>query len=114
VTRPVAHVRVCVSACAVVARGSWLVARGSWLVARGSWLVARERASHVCPGEVAYIPSENRPLQALGRVNLALAQAVATRNGITRATLDHDATVCESHKREAKAHYKDGRGYQPT
>src|ERR1700691_3361338 len=31
-----------------------------------------------------------------------------------RATLDYDATVCESHKQEAKAHYKDGRGYPPA
>jgi hypothetical protein len=31
-----------------------------------------------------------------------------------RATLDLDATVIESHKREARAHYKGGRGYQPT
>ena len=31
-----------------------------------------------------------------------------------RATLDLDATVIESHKREARPHYKGGRGYQPT
>jgi hypothetical protein len=76
--------------------------------------LVEEARDRLRPGEVAYIPSENRPLRALGCVNVALAQAVATRNGITRATLDHDATVCESHKREAKAHYKDGRGYQPV
>jgi hypothetical protein len=66
------------------------------------------------PDQIAYIPRENAPLQALGRVHVALAQTVATRNRITRATLDHDATVAESHKLEAKAHYKDGRGYQPS
>jgi hypothetical protein len=32
----------------------------------------------------------------------------------TKATLDHDATILESHKREAQAHYKGGRGYQPA
>jgi hypothetical protein len=32
----------------------------------------------------------------------------------TRATLDHDATIQESHKREAQPHYKGGRGYKPS
>jgi hypothetical protein len=76
--------------------------------------LVEEARDRLRPGDIAYIPSEKGPLRALGRVNVALAQAVATRNGITRATLDHDATVCESHKREAKAHYKDGRGYPPA
>ena len=76
-------------------------------------LVAEARAS-LRPGAVAFIPSENAALRALGRVSVGLAQTVATRNGLTRATLDYDATVCESHKQEAKAHYKDGRGYQPA
>jgi hypothetical protein len=31
-----------------------------------------------------------------------------------KATLDHDATVIESHKKQAKAHYKGGVGYQPA
>lgn len=66
------------------------------------------------PDHVAYIPGENGALLGLGRVNVALVQAVAKQNGITRATLDHDATVVESHKQEAKAHYKGGRGYQPS
>jgi len=66
------------------------------------------------PGQIAYIPRENGALAGLGRVNAALAREVATRNRITRATLDHDATIIESHKQQAKAHYKDGRGYQPS
>jgi hypothetical protein len=66
------------------------------------------------PGEVAYIPAENAALQGLGRVNGALVQRVAAQGRGTRATLDHDATVQESHKREAQAHYKGGRGYQPA
>ena len=66
------------------------------------------------PEYVAYIPDENGALKGLGRVNVGLAQAVAKQNAITRATLDHDATVVESHKQEAKAHYKGGRGYQPS
>lgn len=66
------------------------------------------------PDEIAYIPGENRALEGLGRVTVGLAQAVAVHNKITKATLDHDATVVESHKQEAKAHYKGGRGYQPA
>jgi len=73
-----------------------------------------EAHARLPPDAVAYIPGENAPLRALGRANVALAQAVATQNGLTRATLDYDATVCESHKEEAKAHYKGGRGYQPA
>jgi hypothetical protein len=66
------------------------------------------------PGQIAYIPRENGPLAALGRVNVALTREVATKNKIARATLDHDATIAESHKKEAMAHYKGGRGYQPS
>jgi Transposase DDE domain group 1 len=66
------------------------------------------------PGEVAYIPAENAALQGLGRVNVALVQRVAAQGQGTRATLDHDATVQESHKREAQVHYQGGRGYQPA
>ena len=33
---------------------------------------------------------------------------------VTTATIDHDATVIEAHKKEARAHYKGGRGYQPA
>jgi hypothetical protein len=39
---------------------------------------------------------------------------VASQGKCTRATLDHDATIQESHKREAQFHYKGGRGYQPS
>lgn len=66
------------------------------------------------PGQNAYIPAENHALSALGRVTIALARTVAEKNRIVRATLDHDATVIESRKQQAKAHYKGGRGYQPS
>jgi hypothetical protein len=78
-----------------------------------SALVAEAEAG-LRPGAVAYIPRENAPLRALGRINVGLMQSVATRNRLMRATLDHDATVCESQKQEAKLHYKGGRGYQPA
>ena len=66
------------------------------------------------PTEVAYIPAENAALQGLGRVNVALVQEVAAQGKGRRATLDHDATIQESHKRPAQWHYKGGRGYQPA
>jgi Transposase DDE domain group 1 len=66
------------------------------------------------PGEVAYIPAETSALQGLGRVNIALTHEVARHMKLTTATLDHDATIQESHKKEAMAHYKGGRGYQPA
>jgi Transposase DDE domain group 1 len=65
-------------------------------------------------GQVAYIPAENAALQGLARVNTALVHRVAAQGKSTTATLDHDATIQESHKREALPHYKGGRGYQPT
>ena len=65
-------------------------------------------------GQVAYIPAENAALQGLARVNTALVHEVAAQGKSTTATLDHDATIQESHKREALPHYQGGRGYQPT
>lgn len=64
--------------------------------------------------QVAYIPAENAPLQGLARVNTAVIHQVAAQGRSTTATLDHDATLQESHKREALPHYQGGRGYQPT
>jgi len=66
------------------------------------------------PGTVASIPAETGPLQGLARVNTALVHGVAAQGQGTHATLDHDATVIESHKREALAHYQGGRGDQPA
>jgi hypothetical protein len=64
-------------------------------------------------GEDSFIPAENDALSGLGRVLCEHVRAVAARRNPTAATIDADATLVESHKREAKAHYKDGRGYQP-
>jgi Transposase DDE domain group 1 len=66
------------------------------------------------PGEVAYIPAETDALQGLGRVNTALTLEVAHQMKLTTATLDHDASIQESHKKAALPHYKGGRGYQPA
>jgi hypothetical protein len=65
-------------------------------------------------GTVAYVPQENEALQGMGRVNVALVHALWAAGKSKRATLDHDATVIESHKAEAQAHYKGGVGYQPS
>jgi DDE family transposase len=65
-------------------------------------------------GQAAYVPAENAALQGLARVNTALVHRVAAEGRSTTATLDHDATILESHKREALRHYQGGRGYQPT
>lgn len=76
-------------------------------------LIAQAQAQRP-PDRVAYIPAENAALQGLGRVNTALLHRVAAQGRSTTATLDHDATLQESHKREARPHYQGGRGYQPT
>lgn len=65
-------------------------------------------------GQVVFIPEESEPLQGLAQVNVDLVRAVAARCPDQRiATIDQDATIHESHKREALTHYEGGRGYQP-
>lgn len=61
----------------------------------------------------AFIPSPNEHLRGLGRVNagiLAFDQAHAPEE---TATLDMDATLIETHKREALRGYEGYRAYQP-
>jgi Transposase DDE domain group 1 len=65
-------------------------------------------------GQVAYIPEENPPLVRLAASNVAFVHAVAKQTRVTRATLDHDATIQESHKKQSLPHDKGGRGYQPS
>lgn len=65
-------------------------------------------------GQVSYIPSESEALRALAQVNQDLVQAVARRcAGQKIATVDLDATVIESWKREARRTYEGCTGYQP-
>lgn len=64
--------------------------------------------------QVAYVPGENKALRELASVNEAFVHRVSRLSTCTKATLDHDATILESHKREAQPHYKGGRGYQPA
>jgi hypothetical protein len=76
-------------------------------------LIAQAQAARPA-GQVAYIPAENAALRGLAHVNTALVHRVAAAGRNPTATLDHDATIQESHKREALAHYQGGRGYQPA
>jgi hypothetical protein len=63
---------------------------------------------------VAWIPEESGALEALAGVNQALVHRAVSQCSPRSATLDLDATIIESHKRDALPHYKGGRGYQPT
>jgi hypothetical protein len=69
--------------------------------------------------QAAWIPEESARLKGLAQVNTDLIRATdkalakSAEKEVTRATIDADATIIESHKREALWHYKEGRGYQP-
>jgi hypothetical protein len=69
----------------------------------------------LAPGRVSYIPGESAPLQGLARVNEEVVQELGRRCAEQRiATIDLDATVIESWKREAKFTYEGCAGYQPV
>jgi len=66
-------------------------------------------------GQVSYIPTESDPLRGLAQVNQDLVQAIGRRCAEQKiATIDIDATVIESWKREARPVYSGGTGYQPV
>jgi Transposase DDE domain group 1 len=66
------------------------------------------------PEEEAYIPGENEALQGLGEVNRELIAVLGQRCPDQKiATVDQDATIIASRKREALATYEGERGYQP-
>lgn len=66
------------------------------------------------PEQIAFIPTETAPLEGLARVNDDLIGEAARRMLDQRiATVDADATIQESRKKEALPHYEGGRGYQP-
>jgi hypothetical protein len=56
------------------------------------------------PNAIAYIPAEGEHLKALAAINVALCHAVAEQGKSKTATLDHDATIQESHKSQAMPH----------
>ena len=77
-------------------------------------LVEVAKQAAVAAGREAYIVEESAALRGLGQVNEAWVHRVSAQGKCRRATLDLDATLQESHKREALAHYQGGRGYQPV
>lgn len=72
-------------------------------------------AERACGSErKAYIPEENEALEGLGRVNRELIGEIGRRCADQRiATVDQDASIYVSQKREAQWTYKGERGYQP-
>ncbi|MHB1793557.1 MAG: hypothetical protein ACYCPO_01200 [Acidobacteriaceae bacterium] len=66
------------------------------------------------PEQIAFIPEEVDALNGLGQVNRELARELGRRCAEQRiATVGQDATIIESHKREALRIYKCEPGYQP-
>lgn len=61
----------------------------------------------------AFVPKESLALIGLGAVHRVLLGAVQKRAPVKQATLDVDATIIESEKREALPVYEGGTGYQP-
>ncbi len=66
----------------------------------------------------SFILPASLPQQGLDRVLAGLVGSISRlmkKNGQeqTIATVDQDATIIESHKKSALAHYEGGRGYQP-
>lgn len=60
----------------------------------------------------AWVPPESKGLQALDVINRELVAQGADRS-LTQATIDHDGTIIEAHKRDAKVAYEGTRGFQP-
>jgi hypothetical protein len=95
------------------------------------WRRARERAvpspsaasawlerfhDPACPKAVAghaVIPAVTEQLRGLWRVNQALLAQMQAHQPATTATLDMDATLIETHKRDALHCYKGFKAYQP-
>lgn len=66
----------------------------------------------------SFIQPPSAPQQGLDRVLAGLVGRTARLYadegvGLNIATIDQDATIIESHKKSALAHYEGGRGYQP-
>jgi hypothetical protein len=68
--------------------------------------------------QLSFIVPASKALVALQQVQVGGVQRIAELyeqrgDGQRIATIDQDATIIESHKRAALAHYQGGRGYQP-
>ncbi len=64
-------------------------------------------------GQRSYIPGESAALSGLGAVNREMIQEFGRRTQDKIATIDLDATIIESWKREAQPTYQGSTGYQP-
>jgi hypothetical protein len=64
------------------------------------------------PEKKAWVAPESEGLLALEAVNRELVERGAERS-VTQATIDHDGTIIEAHKREATVAYEGTRGFQP-
>jgi hypothetical protein len=64
------------------------------------------------PGKKAWVAPESEGLQALEAVNRTLVARGADKS-VTQATIDHDGTIIEAHKHDAKVAYEGTRGFQP-
>ncbi|MGH7897342.1 MAG: IS1380 family transposase [Candidatus Binatia bacterium] len=60
----------------------------------------------------AWVAPESEGLRALEAVNRAVVARGADRS-VTQATIDHDGTIIEAHKRDATVAYEGTRGFQP-
>jgi hypothetical protein len=66
----------------------------------------------------SFILPSSQPVQGLQQVQAGMVRRIAKLygeqgQGLKMATIDQDATIIESHKQAALAHYEGGRGYQP-
>ncbi|HEX7409142.1 MAG TPA: IS1380 family transposase [Candidatus Binatia bacterium] len=64
------------------------------------------------PEKKAWVAPESEGLRALEAVNREVVERGAERR-VTQATIDHDGTIIEAHKREATVAYEGTRGFQP-
>jgi len=76
--------------------------------------VEQARQAAQAQQRLAFIPEQTQALEGLARVQREQVRAIArAQTAPTQATVDQDATIIESHKREAKWTYEGIPGYQP-
>ncbi len=83
--------------------------------AAGRWLAGFHDADEEARRQAgrAFIPASSEGVAGLWRVNGDLLQVVQAQHPTTQATLDMDATLIETQKREALYCYKHFKAYQP-
>jgi Transposase DDE domain group 1 len=98
-------------------KGRWRRARGRALPspsALSGWLERfHDLASPKAVAGTAFIPAATAQLCGLWRVNRALLEFLQKHQSAASATLDMDATLIETHKRDALFCYKKFKAYQP-